>query len=278
MRDLKAPKKVSKARNNRRKKKPRDWKKIFHRLLSTSVVVVSLTLIVSGGILSAQLLFDSNYFKVDTVQVENHQRLSQDEIVALSDVRIGHNIFELDLERIGRKIEENPWVYKTKVQRLFPRTLVIRVEERIPKAVINLDYLYYIDETGDIFKVLEAQDSLNFPVVTGLERKDLVDRPEEMRKRLEGVGGLIDELAGRQVFSLADVSEFHLEAMGEIVLYTCSGGVPVRMGMGDYHAKLDRLEKIYGELKPRLRALKYIDLNIMDKVIIRVDTGITRKG
>jgi cell division protein FtsQ len=50
------------------------------------------------------------------------------------------------------------------------------------------------------------------------------------------------------------------------------------MGMGDYHAKLDRLERIYGELKPSLRALKYIDLNVMDKVIVRLETGITRKG
>lgn len=281
MRDLKAPKKIkhaNKVKANRRKKEPRDWAKLFHFGLRVLVAAVSLVLIVGGGGVLAQLLFDSSYFKVDTVSVENSQRLSQEEIVALSDVRMGHNIFELDLARIGSKIEENPWVHRARVQRLFPRTVVIWVEERTPKAVINLDYLYYIDGNGEIFKVLEAQDSLNFPVVTGMERKDLLDQPDESRRRLQEVGGLIDELSGRQVFALGDVSEIHLETSGEIILYTCSGGIPVRLGTGDYHAKLDRLERIYAELKPRLRALKYIDLNVMDRVIVKVETGITRKG
>lgn len=277
MRDLKAPK-AGKVKGNRRKKQPRDWKKLFHQVLRTLVCLVSLTLIVSGGGLMAQLLFDSTYFKIDSVQVENQVRVSEEEIVALSDVTMGSNIFELDLERIGSKIEENPWVFSARVQRLFPRSVVIRVEERSPLAVINLDYLYYVDDRGEIFKVLEAQDSLDYPVVTGLERKDLLERPEESREQLQGVMELIEELAGRHIFVLNDVSEIHLDPSGEIVLYTCSGGVPVRMGTGDYRGKLDRLERIYGDLKPRLRALKYIDLNVMDRIIVKVETGITRKG
>ncbi|MEJ2200078.1 MAG: FtsQ-type POTRA domain-containing protein [Desulfuromonadaceae bacterium] len=278
MRDLKAAKKSHIANNNRRKREPRDWKKIFHALLRTLVGTTSLLLIVCGGVLSAQLLFNSNYFQVDTVQVENSRRLTPDEIVALSDVRLGHNIFELDLERIGRKMEENPWIYKAKVQRLFPRTVVIRVEERVPTAVINLDYLYYVDGYGDIFKVLEAQDSLDFPVVTGLKREDFLERPEQARQRLQEVNRLIDQLGSRHTFSLADVSEFHLDAANEIVLYTIRDGVPVRMGRGDYQTKLDRLERIYGRLKPSLRALKYIDLNVMDRVIVKLETGLTRKS
>jgi len=283
MRDLKAPKtgravRANKVKVNRRKKQPRDWKLIFHRTLRVLVSLVSLVLIVSGGGLLAKLLFDSSYFKVDTVQVENQARVSRDEIVALSDVSMGSNIFELDLDRIGRKIEENPWIYSARVQRLFPRTVVIRVEERSPMAVINLDYLYYVGTRGDIFKVLEVNDSLDYPVITGLERKDFLDRPEESRQHLHEMMGLIEELSGRHIFALNDVSEIHLEPTDEIVLYTRNGGIPVRMGTGDYRGKLDRLERIYGDLKPRLRALKYIDLNVMDRIIVKVETGITRKG
>ena len=90
--------------------------------------------------------------------------------------------------------------------------------------------------------------------------------------------GLVGELTGRRIFGLQDVSEIHLDQSGEIVLYTCAGGVPVRMGDGNYGAKLDHLERIYAELKPRLRALKYIDLNVMDRIVVKVETGITHKG
>jgi len=277
MRDLKAPK-VKKAKNNRRKKQPFDWKGLLHRVLRVSVALISLILLVGGGGLLAKVLFDSSYFRVDTVRVENRVRTSEEEIVALSDVRPGNNIFELDLARIGRKIEENPWVQTARVQRVFPRTVVIRVEERSPRAVINLDYLYYLDTNGEIFKVLEAHDSLDYPVVTGVERKDLLERPEVMRQKLQEVIELIDELQGRKVFTLADVSEIHVDPSGELVLYTLDKGVPVRLGRGDYRTKFDHLERIYPELQPRLWALKYIDLNVMDKVIVKVETGIARRG
>ncbi len=277
MRDLKAPK-TGKVKGNRRKKQPRDWQKFFHRGLRALVGVVSLALIVGGGGLMAQLLFDSSYFKIDEVRVEKQVRVSEEEIVALSDITMGSNIFELDLERIGRKIEENPWIYSAQVQRLFPKTVVIRVEERSPMAVINLDYLYYVDGRGEIFKVLEAHDSLDYPVITGLERKDLLERPEESRRQLQGMMEVIEELSKRRIFALNDVSEIHLEASGEVVLYTCNGGIPVNIGTHDYQAKLDRLERIFSDLKPRLRALKYIDLNVTDRIIVKVETGITRKG
>lgn len=280
MRDFKAAKNT-KVKSNRRlkpKRPPRDWAGLFRGVLYVTAATVSLVLIVAGGGLMAKLLFDSRYFKVNEVRVESASRVVEEEIAALSDVRLGHNIFELDLPRIGRKIEENPWIKTAEVRRLFPRTVVIKVEERSPKAVINLDYLYYVDGDGEIFKVLEANDSLDFPVITGLERKDLLEKPEQAQSRLREMVGLVGELTGRRIFGLGDVSEIHLDQTGEIVLYTCAGGVPVRMGDGNYGAKLDRLERIYAELKPRLRALKYIDLNVMDRIVVKVETGITRKG
>jgi len=283
MRDLKPPK-ITKVKSNRRLKPqkpprpPRDWSGVARVGLRALVGTICLVLIVGGGGLMAKLLFDSDYFKVDQVRVETQGRIGKDELVALSDVRQGQNIFELDLSRIGRKIEENPWVKSAEVRRLFPRTVVIKIEERSPKAVINLDYLYYVDGEGDIFKVLEVADSLDFPVITGLERKDLLERPEEIHGRLKEMVALVDELIGRRIFGLGDVSEIHLDQSGEIVLYTCAGGVPVRMGDGNYRAKLDRLERIYGDLKPRLRALKYIDLNVMDRIVVKVETAMTGKG
>jgi len=45
----------------------------------------------------------------------------------------------------------------------------------------------------------------------------------------------------------------------------------VRMGKEDFYAKLGRLEAIYDDLEPRLLALKYIDLNVTDRVIVKVD-------
>ena len=62
--------------------------------------------------------------------------------------------------------------------RVFPREVVIPVHERVPQAIINLGYLYYVDGGGEIFKVLSSDDRLDFPVITGIDRQFLLENPE----------------------------------------------------------------------------------------------------
>jgi cell division protein FtsQ len=276
MRDLKSPKPV-KVKENRRKrnKEPRDWGKLFHRTLRLSVFLGSLTLILCGGILAVRLVRASGFFRVETIRVLGQQRVPKKEILALSDIRPGMSIFSVDLERVGRKIEDDPWIATARVERAFPREVTIRVTERIPKAIINLDYLYYVDRSGKIFKLLERGDSLDFPVITGIDRQSLLHDPAGERRLLDEAIGLIDDIGKRTPFGLKDVAEVHVDQTGEITLYSAQGAVPIRMGWGNFSEKLARLERIYPQLGPRLSALKYIDLNVMDRIIVKVDSGFT---
>lgn len=276
MRDFKSQKPVKvKVNRRKRQKEPRDWGKLFQRALGIGVLFGKLTLVVlllGGAVLAARQIFHSGYFGVAKVRVENFGRVSEEEIIALSDIRPGMNIFDLELGMIGRKIEENPWIATARVERVLPREVVISVREREPKAVINLGYLYYLDAGGEIFKVLGPEDSLDFPVVTGIDRRTLLENPDDCRRQLKEAMALLDELAGRRVFALDDVSELNIDPTDGLTLYTFSGGVPVRMGHSNFSSKLDRLERIYPELEPRLPALRYIDLNVADRVIVKVDS------
>lgn len=275
MRDLKSAK-SAKVKGNRLKheRQPRDWRQLFHRTLSVGLFLGKLALVLlllGAGALAARTFVHSGFFGVATVQVENLGRLVQDEVIGLSDIRPGVNIFDLDLEMIGRKIEENPWVAQAEVRRVFPREVVIRVTERHPRAIINLGYLYYVDGTGEIFKVLAADDRLDYPAITGLDRRSLLENPAEGQRLLREAMALLDELAQRRIFNLAEISEVHLDAADGLRLHTVVGGVPVHLGFADYAGKLNRLEKIYPELQGRLSVLKYIDLNVADRVIVKVD-------
>ncbi len=280
MLDLKADK-PAKLKQNRRKKekRPRNWKKLFRATLRLGVFFGSIVLIGCGAVLLGRLVFDSNYFKIATVRVENAQRVSEEEIVALSEIRTGSGIFELDLAAIGRKIEENPWIASAGVQRIFPQEILIRVAERTPRAVVNLGYLYYLDAFGEVFKVLDPSDSLDYPVVTGIERSYLLESPAEARRLFAEAVALLDKIEARTVFGICELSEIRIDPAEGFVLFTMVGGVPIRLGRGDFDDKLDRLERIYPELRPRLQALEYIDLNVVDRVIVKLDkTGVRRKS
>lgn len=272
MNDLKRGK-LKKNKQNRLKKvkQPRDWKKLFHRTLRVVVGLGSGALIVSGSVLTAQVLLESGYFAVNKVRVEQQSRVSEEDILDASDISTGDGIFDLDLHLIGRKIEENPWIAKAEVERAFPDEIIIRVVEREPQAIADLGYLYYVDTAGEIFKQLDGSDRLDFPVISGVSREDMLNHPDEVQVRLRRALSLLEVLRNRQLFNLEDVSEIHIDPQEGLTLFTLVGGVPIRIGKDDYESKLRRLERIYEDLEPRLSALKYIDLNVVDRVIVKVD-------
>ncbi|HDR46551.1 MAG TPA: FtsQ-type POTRA domain-containing protein [Geoalkalibacter subterraneus] len=284
MRDYKATDNPRLKRNKtkpnkvKRKRQPRDWRRLLQRALRVTVATVSVTFIVGGAVVAARMLAASDFMRVARVQVENTQRTSEAEIAALSDIKVGDRILELDLEMIAARIEENPWVRQARVDRIFPQDVRIRVAEREPRAIVNLGYLYYVDEGGEVFKMLDGQDRLDYPVITGMERDELVDNPQQAQDRLRRAISLLGELEQRRHFNIEAVSEIHLDARRGIALYTYRSAVPVHLGEGDYAAKLDRFERIYKELEPRLAVLEYIDLQVSDRIIVRRDAGTASTG
>lgn len=254
---------------------PRDWSKILHRALTAGVVTVGTVLVIGGTLILWELVSDSRFFSVESIRVENQAMVSAEEVRDLSDVVPGLSIFDLDLELIGRKIAENPWIAEARVERVFPREVVIRVREHVPAAIANLGCLYYVDGDGVVFKPLAAGDRIDYPLVSGLDRQFLLDQPQEAGALLKEGMTLLQELQRRTVFGVNQISEIHLDANEGIDIYTLVSGVPIRMGHGNFAEKLDRLERVYTELVPRLAVLQYIDLNVVDRVIVKVDSSLT---
>ncbi|MDT8421648.1 MAG: FtsQ-type POTRA domain-containing protein [Desulfuromonadales bacterium] len=273
MRDMNLKKGQKKLRQNRRKgkKQPLDLRKLLHRALRVGVFGFSLVLLVVGGTLLVQVLLASDLFRVESIEVAGNTQMAAEDIIGLSDIKRGDMTFDLDLHLIGRKIAENPWVREAQVARIFPKQVVIRIEERQPRAIINLDLLYYLDERGEVFKVLDSGDSLDFPVVTGFDRAELQQGSSENARQLKAIVALIDDLKQREIFGLDQVSEIHREEGGGFCLYTYLGAVKIRIGRDTFSEKIDRLERIYTKLEKRLPVLDYIDLNVDERIIVRIE-------
>ncbi|WP_029917444.1 cell division protein FtsQ/DivIB [Pelobacter seleniigenes] len=278
MRDLKShQQKTRKVRRNRRKqeRKPLEVRKFLHRALRVGVALFSAALVVVGGFFLVQLLMASDMFRIDTIDVTGNTRLTREQIVLLSDIEPGVNTFSLDLGMIGHKIEENPWVKQARVQRIFPRQVKITLVERKPVAIINLGYLYYLDDHGEIFKVLDSSDQLDFPVVTGFDYERAQQHETEYAQLLKQIVTLIADLKQRKTLNLAQVSEIHRTAENGLTLLTMNGGVAIKLGWDHFARKIDRLEQIYAQLQPKLPILDYIDLNVDEKVIVRIQRSKT---
>lgn len=274
MRDLKKTnQKTKKIRRNRRKqeKKPMNLRKNLRRFLRVSVTLFSTVMVVVGGFFVIQLLMSSDLFKVDQISVKGNYRLDNRSIVALSDIQSGVNTFNLDLGLIGRKIEENPWVQQARVERIFPRQVTVEIQERKPVAIVNLGYLYYLDDQGEVFKVLDASDKLDYPMITGFDYDRAKGHDELYVETFKQIVNLLKNLEKRSQFNLKQVSEIHHDVDGGLVLFTLKGSVEIKLGRDDFNLKIDRLERIYTQLQPKLKILDYIDLNVKEKVIVRIE-------
>jgi len=274
MRDLKRQQvKSKKGQRNLRKRQQRflDWRNVLHRTLRIGVTLSSISMLLVGGFFAAQLLVSSDLFRVDDITIKNGRRLTAQQVIVLSDIEIGVNTFSLDLDLIGRKIEEDPWVQQAQVQRIFPRQVVVHITERQPVAIVNLGLLYYLDDSGEIFKLLDGEDDPDFPVITGFDPTRARNHDSEYGQRLRQIVALLQNIESRDLFGLDQLSEIYCDERGRLSLFTLKGGVKVKLGSSGYSEKLDRLEHIYAQLQPKLQMLDYIDLTVDEKVIVRIE-------
>ncbi|MBP1752445.1 MAG: cell division protein FtsQ [Geobacteraceae bacterium] len=273
MRDLNHKKQRLQNRNRPKKqkksRKPINYRRFLKRGARIASVLAIAAILVVVCLETYELLARATFFRLEKIEASKSKRLKREEIIALSGVKPGDSMLRLDLRRVAAQIKKNPWVEKVRVNRYFPRTLSIEITEWEPAAVVNMGYLYYLDGKGEIFKPLTKGDNLDFPVITGITGEDLSKDPAGCKVMLKTALQLADLLKAGTVFKLADISEIHVDKGYGYTLFTAQGGVPVKLGNGNFPEKLTRLARIYKELSTQLPELEYIDLNYNDKIVVK---------
>ncbi len=216
----------------------------------------------------------SGQLNIGEVKIMGCMNVLESELLDLAKIDFKANLLNLDLQEVSRLLAQHPWVEKAKVRRDFSaKALIIEVQERIPRAWILLDELYLMDRNGEIFKKAEPKEKMNLPILTGVTSQEWRQKDPRIMELLRQALDLLENLEGRKVFSLQDVSEVHLSKTKDLTLYTLQGGVPIRFGSGDYADKLNRLEKVLPDLRNKLKSVESVALNYPKKVIVKMKEG-----
>lgn len=261
--------KAKRGERNVRNKQRLNWKKLLTRLMRLILFLCCTIIVGTGVMMLIDAVIKSDHFRVATLQVNGNQLLSDKDVIDLSDIRLGVSTFDLDLEIIGSKLAENDWIHSARIMRKLPGGVVIDIRERKAVFIINLEYLYYVDGDGEIFKVLRSGDALDYPLVTGLDRQQLLNAPEVSQQQLKHVAHMLADLRQRKLFNEQRIAQINIDPQDGYVLYTDPFGVPLYVGKDSFSEKIDRLEHIFPEIEKRLSVLQYIDLNVADKVIVK---------
>lgn len=228
---------------------------MFLKRLSLSLSVIIFVVIVILGI-----KFSGDLFPLKNIVITGNKNVGEDEIKSAISSAVDKGILRLSSKEINRRLETLPWIKKIYLRKQFPDTLMIRLEEAVPKALLNLNNgLFLIDGEGRILEEIRSQKTPFLPVITGINPKsNSADIIEALK--------LIEALSQKGILSNMESIEI---TSGPYGLSMNMDGETFRIGYKRYHEKLQRWKELEGELRRKGMAIEYIDLRFIDKVIVK---------
>jgi cell division protein FtsQ len=108
--------------------------------------------VVAGLAAAAGVVYATPLLGVAEVRVTGARLLSPGEVRAAAGVAPGTPLIRIDATAVRRRVGKLPPVARATVSRSWPRTLVVRVVERVPAATVPLRGRYaVVDRTGIVF-------------------------------------------------------------------------------------------------------------------------------
>lgn len=203
-----------------------------------------------GGKYTWEWARTSPTFALRRVSFTGMTHATESDLLRLGSLGPGQNLFQLDIGAIEKALRTYPWIKTVEVSRHFPDAVSVKITEHVPEAIVQLGDLYLLDADGDPFKRVQADDNLDLPLVSGLDRDAYVKAPEDAEARFRDALQVVRAYAASSAGKDTRVSEARIENE-EVVLVLSGEGQEIRMGDGDMDQKLERLAKVKAELKKR---------------------------
>jgi len=156
----------------------------------------------------------------------------------------------------------NPWVKEIAVARKLPGTVWIYVNEYVPFAILSNEGFFYMNYEGVVFKKMERMDDKNFPVLTGVSDG----------KNLQEALGLLKTYLEMPIAEFFPPAEISLSRARGFIIMLDRDNIALRLGFENLEEKIERFYSILKAIGMRGRKIRYVDLNIPGKVVIKYES------
>jgi cell division protein FtsQ len=214
-------------------------------------------------------LLEDPFFRVREIEIEGCEKINEEAVRSLIMVEGMPNLFTLRLGEIAKRLEKHPWIDQVVMRKVFPHKVRIRIEERKPIAILQLEEFYYIDAKGVIFSPAKDGDGYNFPFLTGLTRQAFEKDPEASKDLIMKALEVLRIVEREKPLALEEVSEIHMSRSFGIDCYTRANGLNVKMGKDAFGEKVRRLSIVWSDLRKRGLSAASIDCSDLNKMVVK---------
>jgi len=240
-------------------------KTIWQKLMRWVMVMVLATLCIVGVWEFDRV--ESVAMSLTTVQhvtIVGLKELERKDVLAKLDLSPETSLFEVQLESIISHLKSHPWVRNAVVERVFPHTLAIRIDERVPAAIWQSENVrYLLDDHAHVLSVSKKDQFPGLPTLLGIPGDFAVAGDHEVQQKVrDGI------LIGRLLSSgLTAVPTIHVDQPSRIVADTQD----LRFQFGDsIEAQWQRFQALYPSIETQItHEATEVDLRYPGKVILR---------
>lgn len=140
------------------------------------------------------------YFNIKDIKVYGNKNIQDNEIIKLSNIYKGNNIFYINLSASKNYILNDPYIDKVSITRKLPSQININVVERNAVFYINVDKDFYvIDENGIVLQKRDNVDKMKLVKLDGINpgktKEGSVLKNNDSRKidAIRNIGDLIKD-------------------------------------------------------------------------------------
>ncbi|MHB9003080.1 MAG: cell division protein FtsQ/DivIB [Coriobacteriia bacterium] len=223
------PKEVT-AAAKRRSQSLRDQRerRLKQQSLKIKLKVIGYFLLSVAVVVGAVALYRAPVFSVTRIDVIGNRHLSEQDVRNIVDLPADATLLRLPIQQIDQRLEANPWIASATVSRDFPDAVRIRVQERVPAALVDVGTGFWIvDENAWAIAPQSADVTTTLVVV-----RDVPDFEPGQGKRSESSAlrnalsvwsGLSEELHARtRLLSAPSVDKTAIVTIDDIEVFVGS--------------------------------------------------------
>jgi len=210
------------------------------------------------------LLSAESGLKLENIVVFGRINTTNDQLFDAIGMKRGDPMITADLKQIRNSIEALGWVEAARVERHFPKGLVIHLQERQALALYqSAEGHQVIDSNGEVIHGVKIEDFRHLPVISGTKAET----------KARGIIAILETEADlyNEVWSLA----YRSERRWDVYL---GDNIRIMLPEEDPLSAWQKLAKMDRQHKLTQRNTVDIDLRIPGQIIIKPDQPIKPKG
>jgi cell division protein FtsQ len=265
--------------------RPTDAAGAGHSYRRGCILVLAVVLLYAGWVETMSQMKDTERFALVALEVNGIRILDGDDVLDASGLRVGDNIFAVDLDSVATRLQSLVWVRTARVERKPPDRLVVWLDERRRDAWIDIgERMFGVDEDGVLLPEqatpAETSQDLDLPVI-----RDLPVGEGKAAAEARGKLAVGDVVADSTLTAILEwwclvreqndgfsrqISELRPFGTSDLTVMLVGDGLEVRLPLqtDDVGQHLQTLSSVLPFLYEELPSPGYVDLRFKDQLVV----------